>query len=50
MLDRKVAINTSAANVQRMKSEELVPGMYRINISWKSEEVNFFQQEKIFIQ
>jgi hypothetical protein len=49
-LDRTFTIQTNQVNAQIMSQEELIKGQYRINITWKSEGVEYFQQEKIYIQ
>ena len=48
--DQKIAISTDIMNQQAIDKESLVSGNYRLNITWKSENTAYFQQEKIFIQ
>lgn len=49
-LDRRFPIALNETNQQLVSMDELIQGQYRINITWKSEGVEYFQQEKIYIQ
>ena len=49
-LDRRFPIALNETNEQLVSMNELIQGQYRINITWKSEGVEYFQQEKIYIQ
>lgn len=50
LFDQKVSISMDAQNIQIVDGSDLVAGNYRVNITWKSGDEEFFQQEKIYIQ
>ena len=50
MFDKKIPISIGAENTQTIDRTHLIAGQYRVNITWKSEGEEYFQQEKIFIQ
>ena len=50
IFDRKFDIYPNKENVQKIDRSELIAGSYRVNISWKVENENYFQQSKIYIQ
>ena len=49
-LDRKFTIAADIENSMVVKKANMIPGNYRINITWTSEGEEFFQQEQIRIQ
>lgn len=50
LFDKKFDIKTTSEGLQSISKEDLVPGNYRINISWTNDKKEYFQQSKIFIQ
>ncbi|MFK7952213.1 MAG: FixH family protein [Ekhidna sp.] len=48
-LDKRFEINTTNSNQQVVSMNEFIQGQYRINITWESGGVEYFQQEKIYI-
>lgn len=50
IFDRKYAIDLSKENVHSVMKSELVPGSYRVNITWNSDQKDFYQQSSIYIQ
>lgn len=50
MFDRSFDIKLSDENTQRIAKSDLVPGSYRVNISWRSGEEDYYQQSSIYIQ
>ncbi len=50
LFDQKIPIRLDDKNSQRVDSEKLLLGMYRVNITWESNGMEYFQQEKIYLQ
>ncbi|MEQ9468047.1 MAG: FixH family protein [Ekhidna sp.] len=50
LFDRSFNIELSKENIQRIAKSDLVPGSYRVNISWRSNEEDYYQQSSIYIQ
>lgn len=50
IFDRIFEIDLSHGNIQKIDRSELIAGNYRININWKANNTDYFQQSKIFIQ
>lgn len=49
-LDKRIAIKASSEMQQVVSLNKFIQGYYRINITWESDGVDYFQQEKIYIQ
>jgi len=50
MFDRTFPISTLQSLNQTIDKSELVAGSYQVNISWKSDDVDYLQQTRIYIQ
>lgn len=50
LFDKTYDINLSNEYVQLVKKSDLVPGSYRVNITWNSDKEEYYQQTKIYIQ
>ncbi len=50
IFDREFDIKLSESNVQEIDRSELIAGSYRVNITWKTGEKDYFQQSSIYIQ
>ena len=50
LFDRSFEISLNSAFQQSIDKEELVPGNYRINISWEMKGKEYLQQTSIYVQ
>lgn len=50
MFDRTFDIQLDKSNLQRIAKSDLVPGNYRVNISWNTDSKEYYQQTNIYIQ
>ena len=50
LFDQKIAISMDSQNRQFVDRSDLIAGNYRVNITWKSDGKEYFQQEKIYLQ
>ena len=50
MFDRTFEIQLTGDGIQTIEKKELVPGNYRINISWNTSGEEYLQQQTIYIQ
>ncbi len=50
LFDKKIAIAIDPENQQVVDRDKLIAGNYRVNITWKSDGKEYFQQEKILLK
>lgn len=50
IFDQKLPIQLNDENAQQVDRKQLLSGMYRVNITWENKGVEYFQQEKIYLQ
>lgn len=50
LFDRTFDIDLSATNEQVIAKSDLVPGNYRVNITWKSDAMDYHQKTTIYLQ
>ena len=50
LFDRMYTIDLSEDHVQSVSKSELIPGSYRVYISWNSNGQEYYQQTSIYIQ
>ena len=50
LFDKFYEIDLDEKGQQIVDRKDLVPGRYRVNITWKSNGKDFYQQEKIYVQ
>ncbi len=50
IFDREFDIDLRNSRVQKIDRSELIAGSYRVNINWQTDNKEYFQQSKIYIQ